>query len=574
MKTVQEILHSVSIMGMDCVRHICLYLASRCITRDNVDRLQIPSCFAWEHVMEMIQNMDGGVQLAFDLFYHTEEKCLLDYLDTWFGTTGYSFDVKDPQKHAEILQILDTMTFEGTDMLEEMYRQCVGGNALLGNRQLGQYFTDRVYCRYMIGLCEPKLRNDGLPESIFDPCVGTGGFLTSYIQYIKKRGFPIHEQLICGSDIDAKCTSLTRLNLFFNTNGTRFQNIWTQDSTQHTNTYDLVVTNIPFGLKKMVYSSCSENIKKIKIRGTKSEPLFLQLCMSVLKKGGRCAIMVPEGLFVNTSILHNQTRRYLLDHFEVKRIIKIQESLSMILVFENSGRMTEQIEFWNICGHDIQETFEKCVLRNDIDPVACTLNYKTLKICRSISIYTQVVLRDVCHFQYGFAFSSQLFQSKGELAILRSQNIQDGEIIHLPKQTFMNRTTDTEKWELNKDDIVISMDFDCGRSGKILSKGFVLNQRMCRIWSKNENIMLNAYLYYYLRHGDFVEQMKEQQTGTTIKHISGKHIEYAKMILPPLSKQYEIILKLDELYIQKRKAWHIVKTTDQQAATELNTFFH
>ena len=74
-----------------------------------------------------------------------------------------------------------------------------------------------------------------------------------------------------------------------------------------------------------------------------------------LARGGRCAVVVPDGMLVNCSTLHNDTRKYLLNNFELKRVIKMEGQFFMntgikpsILFFENTGNPTQAVEFWDV----------------------------------------------------------------------------------------------------------------------------------------------------------------------------------------------------------------------------------
>ena len=107
----------VSITGMDSMRHVCLYLLSRYMTRSKVKSLGVPDEFAWENLIETAQTKNGGLQKALDYCYHKEEDSLVNHFDRLFGTEKFSFDVKNPQKHKEILEILNGVKMEDVDCL-------------------------------------------------------------------------------------------------------------------------------------------------------------------------------------------------------------------------------------------------------------------------------------------------------------------------------------------------------------------------------------------------------------------------------------------------------------------------
>ena len=129
--------------------------------------------------------------------------------------------------------------------------------------------------------------------------------------------------------------------------------------------YDLIFLDMPHGIHNVIHASCCQKIKKLKLRGTKAEPLLLQLVMSSLNKNGRGILIVPDSLLFSDSLQPVETREYLLNNFNVKKIIQIDESLywgnkitrdlksqsstikNSIIFFENNGK-TKLVEFSKI----------------------------------------------------------------------------------------------------------------------------------------------------------------------------------------------------------------------------------
>lgn len=109
---------------------------------------------------------------------------------------------------------------------------------------------------------------------------------------------------------------------------------------------NLIVCDIPSNLKNIIHANCSDRIKKIKIRGTKSEPLIIQLITTLLTKNGVAIVIIPDSFLFNDSIQHIDTRKYLIENFNVKKIINFEQYKKSILIFSNSGKTTE-IEFTN-----------------------------------------------------------------------------------------------------------------------------------------------------------------------------------------------------------------------------------
>jgi hypothetical protein len=383
----RNILRTNAITGMDSMRHITLYLLSRYITLDRCTTLNIPPKFAWEAIMDTLQKEDNGIQLALDRFYHPRgNDCLVNYFDSLFGTTKFSFDMKDPAKHAEILEILNTIRLNDldmkTDVLGWVYEQHLGTGSA-HSRDLGQFYTDRPLCHYMVELAQPKFKQPGVPESVWDPSMGTGGLISAYIHAFdgKNVKWNVQQKQINGCDNDEKVAGIARANLFIET-GTRMGNLLTYDSLVDANNklqtgYDVIIGNMPFGVTGLKFTDCCERIRNMKIPGTKSEPLFLQLMMASLNPNGRCVVVVPDGILNNKQSNHPATRKYLLDNFNLKKVIKTNSEFftnstiqPSILVFENSGPTTE-IEFYSVekMNDSVKETFIQKVSRDMLNDI-------------------------------------------------------------------------------------------------------------------------------------------------------------------------------------------------------------
>ena len=544
----------VSITGMDSMRHICLYLLSRYMTRAKVASLEVPLEFAWETLIETAQTKNGGVQKALDCFYHAEEDCLVRHFDRLFGTDKFSFDIKNPQKHKEILEILNGVIMEDVDcqmdILGWVYEQHLktGSSAA---RDLGQFFTDRFICEYMTELCAPGFKSAGVPESVCDPTMGTGGFLTAFVKFYNKHhadkpiDWAVQQKEIHGCDTDPKVAGVARLNLFMETGGNRSTNLLTHDSLYGDLTqtqYDVILANMPFGLKGIKHAECCERVKNLKIRGTKSEPLFLQLMMVSLGLGGRCAVVVPDGVLVNSSSCHNDTRKYLLDHFELKRVIKMNGQYFMntgikpsILFFENTGKPTTAVEFWEVLRNEKGESTESMVVsvpREKMD-ASCSFDMRRYlesdKPAANPAGFPMVKLGDIAFNKkypshdtsYGKEAGSSKFHTGGEYTRLYTDipDISDTIII-------VNRTNGS-----GKSNVFIDSNCSVAKQTLVMS---------C------ENSLTTRYLYYWISLNK--KEIEKGYVGSNHKNLSNEFVHNMCVPLPPLPIQNEIVATLDRIY--------------------------
>ena len=540
-------LHTPSIVNEQSSNHICLYILARCLTIKKCTELKIPLDFAWENIVKQFRNVEGGKQRGYDLFYSPTEECFIKHVDTLFGTSSedYPFKVRELEKHKQIVELIDKIDMDsidlGVDAFGFVYEDELSHSK--GARKNGEHFTDRKICDYMTKLVNPRVNADGVPESVCDPSMGTGGFLFTYQKFFKDAkidvNWNIHKHRIYGQDVINSSVCKAKMNLYVNTNmvceNLVLRNSLTNDL-QNTS-FDIILANMPFGLKGVKHADCCERVKGLKIRGTKSEPLFLQLMMVSLAPGGRCAVVVPDGILVNPSSLHDETRKYLLDHFELKRVIKMKGQFFMntsiqpsILFFENTGKPTTAIEFWEVVRNkkgDITESMIISVPRAKIDascpfdmrrylesdkPVANPAGFPMVKLGDYIEdLKTGKNKSDLVEGDYPFYMSNGISQYANTYQF-------DGEYVLTARCGSLNGS----QYYVN---------------GKFSASDFTYVL-------KPKESLTAKYLYYFMRFVDWTKW----QTGTTMKGIRRDIITDFLMPLPPLPIQQEIVATLDRIY--------------------------
>jgi restriction endonuclease S subunit len=346
-----------------------------------------------------------------------------------------------------------------------------------------------------------------------------------------------------GFDIDKFVSSVASINMFIESHGTVFPNIVFRDSLAKGAIvpYDVILANMPFGVKGLTYKRCHESVKALHLDGTKSEPLFLQWMMVSLNLGGRCAVVVPDGMNVNNSKCHNETRKYLLDHFELKRVIKMKGQFFMntgiqpsILFFENTGKPTTTIEFWDTeknADGTIKEDLILSVVRTAMDETHSfdMRHYQTVDIVENSAGFPMVKLGDIAFNKsypshdtsYGLESGSHIFHTGGENTKLyiNTPDIHDTIVI-------INRTNGHGKCN-------IFIDSMCS----VAKQTIVLS---C------ENINTTKYMYYWMKLNTHI--IEKGYIGSNHKNISKEFVRYIELPLPPLPIQEKIVEDLDLIY--------------------------
>ena len=101
--------------------------------------------------------------------------------------------------------------------------------------------------------------------------------------------------------------------------------------------YDMVIGDLQDNIKNIIHADCCNNIKQLKIRGTKAEPLIIQLVTTILKRNGIAILIMPDNTLSSTSIQHINTRKYLINEFNVTNVISLENKRSLV-VFKNDGK--------------------------------------------------------------------------------------------------------------------------------------------------------------------------------------------------------------------------------------------
>ena len=147
-------------------------------------------------------------------------------------------------------------------------------------------------------------------------------------------------------------------------------------------------------------------------------------------------------------------------------------------------------------------------------------------------------LAAVADVLYGAAFRSALFNTDGEgLPVIRIRDVLRGY-----SETFYSGEYE-QKYVISDGDMLLGMDGNFNlrlwSGGKAL-----LNQRVCRISSKDDAVVLNGFLRYWLQ--PVFKSYEGAISRTTVAHMSARVINRLRIPVPPIEVQREIVRVLDE----------------------------
>lgn len=351
---IRDIIRPEGITGMESVYHCIVFVVSRMLNNETCKKLNIDNKYSYENMMMDEDNDEiEPMELMIKFYTPSNPDCFIGLLVRKFGFKNEYFRIKSPHNLKKIMMLLkdfDIKTLEiSYDIIGTIYEiHLMSGTS--NSRDLGQFYTHRLVIEYMINLCDPKLNKNGNIDKIVDPTMGTGGFLTMAIKYLNKKyknkiNWNKNKNNIYGFDIDEKVKNMALLNIFLEIGELCEYTIVQQDTLQNDlylddrdevlNKVDIVLANEPMGIKNIIYNNCCDRIKKLNIKGTKKELLFLQLFGELLNDKGKYVVIVPDGVLFNDANVYRKTRQHIIDNFNLKKVIALDEGF-----FINTGVKT------------------------------------------------------------------------------------------------------------------------------------------------------------------------------------------------------------------------------------------
>ncbi len=233
------------------------------------------------------------------------------------------------------------------------------------NSDGGQFFTPREIIRSMVQVVNPRVG-----ETVYDPCCGTGGFLAQSYEYmysaLKREDGPeqvqaLKQRTFYGREKEDLIYPIALANLVLH--GIDEPHIWHGNTLTGQesygglfvgapNQYSVILTNPPFGGKEGLDAQT-----RFPYKTGATQVLFLQHVIDSLAPGGRCGIVVDEGvLFRTNETAFVQTKRKLLDECDLYCVVSLPggvftaagAGVKTNLLFFTKGSPTEQIWYYDL----------------------------------------------------------------------------------------------------------------------------------------------------------------------------------------------------------------------------------
>ncbi len=296
--------------------------------------------------------------------------------------------VQKPSLLYKAMKMVDELPLVHSDAKGDLYEFLLSKLTTAGIN--GQFRTPRHIIDMMVELLDPKST-----DTIADPACGTGGFLVRAYEYLRKKytsqegqienpddpsGEPIYSAdmlsaeerahiqsgMFYGFDFDVTMLRIASMNLILH--GLENPNIHYCDTLSGkmtelfpklaVNKFDLILANPPF--KGSLDAEDVAPSLSGKVKTKKTELLFLALMVRMLKLGGRCAVIVPDGVLFGSSNAHRDLRKMLVENNQLEAVISLPSGVfkpyagvsTAVLVFakgdDTAEGQTERVFFFDV----------------------------------------------------------------------------------------------------------------------------------------------------------------------------------------------------------------------------------
>lgn len=337
---------------------------------------------------------------VFPFFGEMARKSAVNFMD------GARLGVDDPAVLSKVVSDVDALRLDEADadtkgdLFEHVLRQIKQAG------ELGQFRTPRHIIRTIVEMVDPRIG-----ETIYDPAVGTAGFLAAAYNHIRltnssdaaietvevdgrpqRRGLGdllkqkqqsiLASRTFYGNDVDPKMVRLATMNLTLrglpNVRILR-RNVLTNtlDAQQREDlglpeAYDVVLANPPFSGRV----DKDRIVEDVKVGNTSAtEILFLKYIVDALKPGGRCGVIIPEGVLFGSTGAHQEIRRMLVEQNTVEAVLSFPGGVfqpysgvkTSALFFRKAGS-TKRVMFLHVDndGYKLDANHDQPIDANDL----------------------------------------------------------------------------------------------------------------------------------------------------------------------------------------------------------------
>lgn len=324
---------------------------------------------------------------------------------------GARLSIDEPTVLTQVINLVDGLRLDQADgdtkgdLFEHVLRQIKQAG------ELGQFRTPRHVIRTIVEMIDPRVG-----ETIYDPAAGTAGFLVAAYNHIRlansspsaittaeldgkpqRRGLgdrlstaqvsALNNATFFGNDVDPKMVRLATMNLALRgLPDVRIQlrNVLTttQDAERKAELglpvdgFHVILANPPFSGRV----DRDRIVEDVKVGATTAtELLFLKYMLDSLRPGGRCSVIVPEGVLFGSTGAHKELRRQLIENNRVEAVLSLPggvfqpySGVKTSVLFFRKGGSTKRVLFLHAAddGYKLDANHDTPIEADDLPGLA------------------------------------------------------------------------------------------------------------------------------------------------------------------------------------------------------------
>ena len=298
---------------------------------------------------------------------------------------GATFMISTPRLLAQAIDLIDKIQMDDRDTKGDLYEYLLSKIASAGTN--GQFRTPRHIIKMMVEMVQPKQ-----DDKICDPSCGTAGFLVAAGEYFHEnhpelfhdKAFTDHynSDMFNGIEFDNTMLRIGAMNLQLH--GIESPHLMGHDALSESGAdireaYNLILANPPFK-GSLDYDSVESSLLQ-RVKTKKTELLFLALMLRMLKVGGRCAVIVPDGVLFGSSNAHKKLRQELVEGQKLDAVISMPSGVfkpyagvsTAVLLFTKTQRSgtdggTDQVWFYDMQADGFSLDDKRSPIKNNDIP--------------------------------------------------------------------------------------------------------------------------------------------------------------------------------------------------------------
>lgn len=582
---------SASIVGVkaqnDIMRILCLVIFRPYFQDENSP--------LWKKYLEIKENnsmIEKYIDYCKDLSLITKEDrvdnkwsqlvkhCLVHLLPSIYSSSDEKFNCEDVNTLTTIIGKLSALQIDENFIdafatscgdVHEAFRAYGGGK---GAKEFGQYFTPRHLIHLIFhGLGLRELMSEMEDISVYDPCMGAGGFVTRMYTLAD-----VKPENVYGCEIENDTIKFGEAAVVLATKSTESNivrcNSLCENKFLFTKKMNVIATNPPFGTKmnynvlenkfnEFTETNFPASTLKFKdiypIKTNNGACLFVQHCVYMLKEGGVCAIVLPDGELFDGSVKWAKAfRKWLCENAKILKILKVPCG-----AFEHAGVKTNVVVFAkNGPTQDIQylQTNKEC----DEVTKLCDVSHAQLETnAFSFDLNAYVERLNKVFAVPSFALNKVCTFNNGKTLKISDMVAGDYPVIGGGKQPKGFHA------KYNRDENTIL----CSSSGAYAGH---ISRYPTKVWADDcfsidvvdKNVLDETYLYFYLVFNqDSIYAIQPPSAGQP--HVYSRDMHKIMIPLPSLEIQQKIVQELSDI----EESINTVKTRIEQMKREKELYF-